>query len=161
MVNSCTRTYRDLFFADAFEYRGLMYLDRQQFKEALADANELIRLKPNYRIAYDVRATCYYKMNEPAKALADFEKCIEIKPDDHRSYNNKGTILMNSFQKYDEAMAAINMAISIQPVNYYFLNRSICYFKKGDIVKAREDALRAQQLGTVVTDAYKASLQLK
>jgi tetratricopeptide (TPR) repeat protein len=147
--------------APAFEYRGLMYLDRQQFKEALADANELIRLKPNYRIAYDVRATCYYKMNEPAKALADFEKCIEIKPDDHRSYNNKGTILMNSFQKYDEAMAAINMAISIQPVNYYFLNRSICYFKKGDIVKAREDALRAQQLGTVVTDAYKASLQLK
>jgi hypothetical protein len=147
--------------APAFEYRGLMYLDRQQFKEALADANELIRLKPDYRIGYDMRATSYYKMNEPAKALADYEKCIEIKPDDHRSYNNKGSILMNTFQKYDEAMVAFNKAISIQRVNYYFLNRSICYFKMNDIVKAREDALRAQQLGTVVTDAYKASLQLK
>jgi len=147
--------------APAFEYRGLMYLDRQQFKEAFADANELIRLKPNYRIGYDTRATCYYKMNEPAKALADYEKCIEIKPDDHSFYSNKGTLLMNSFQKYDEAMVAFNKAISIQPVNYYFLNRSICYFKLKDIVKAREDALRAEQLGTVVTDAYKASLQLK
>ena len=145
----------------AFEYRGLMYLDRQQFKEGFADANELVRLAPNYRIGYDMRATCYVKMNEPAKALADYEKCIEIKPDDHRSYNNKGTILMNSFQKYDEALAALNKAISIQPVNYYFLNRSICYFKMKDMVRAREDALRAQQLGTVVTDAYKASLQLK
>jgi hypothetical protein len=29
------------------------------------------------------------------------------------------------------------------------------------MAKAREDALRAQQLGTVVTDSYKASLQLK
>jgi len=147
--------------APAFEYRGLMYTDRQQFKEALADANELIRLKPNYRTGYDIRATCYYKMNEPAKALADYDKCIEIKPDDHRSYNNKGSILMNSFQKPNEALAAFNKAISIQPVNYYFLNRSICYFKMNDMAKAREDALRAQQLGTVVTDSYKASLQLK
>ena len=147
--------------APAFEYRGLMNVDRQQFKEAFADANELIRLKPNYRIGYDIRAICYYNMNEPAKALADYNKCIEIKPDDHRSYNNRGTLLMNSFQKYDEALAAFNKAISIQPVNYYFLNRSICYFKMKDTAKAREDALRAQQLGTVVTDAYKASLQLK
>ena len=68
---------------------------------------------------------------------------------------------MNSFQKYDEALAALNKAISIQPVNYYFLNRSICYFKMNNIAKAREDALIAEKGGTVVTDAYKASLQLK
>jgi hypothetical protein len=147
--------------APAFEYRGLMYLDRQQFKEALVDANELIRLKPNYRIAYDMRATCYYRLNEPAKALADYEKCIELKPDDHRSFNNKGSILMNTYQKYEEALAAMNTAINMQPVNYYFLNRSICYFRMNNIQKAREDALRAQQLGTTVSDSYKASLQIK
>ena len=147
--------------APAFEYRGLMYLDRQQFNEAFADANELIRLKPNYRIGYDIRATCYFKLNDPAKALADYDKCISIKPDDHRSYNNRGTILMNSFQKYNEALNEFNKAISIQPVNYYYLNRSICYYKMNNTAKAREDAITAMQLGTVVTDAYKASLQLK
>lgn len=147
--------------APAFEYRGLMYLDRQQFKEAFADANELIRLKPDYRLGYDIRATCYYKMNEPEKALADYEKCIELKPDDHRSYNNKGSILMNSFQKHEEALAAINTAINMSPVNYYFLNRSICYFRMGNIEKAREDALRAEQLGTTVSDGYKLSLEIK
>ncbi|HET6767128.1 MAG TPA: hypothetical protein VFH08_07010 [Chitinophagaceae bacterium] len=147
--------------APAFEYRGLMYLDRQQFNEAFADANELIRLKPDYRIGYDIRATCYFKLNEPAKALADYDKCILLKPDDHRSYNNRGTLLMNSFQKYNEALNEFNKAISIQPVNYYYLNRSICYYKMNNIAKAREDAIMAMQLGSAVTDAYKANLQLK
>jgi Tfp pilus assembly protein PilF len=108
-----------------------------------------------------MRATCYYRLNDPAKALADYDMCVKIQPDDHRSYNNKGTILMNSFQKFNEAMSEFNKAISIQPVNYYFLNRSICYFKMKDIARAREEALKAESLGTVVTDAYKTSLQLK
>ena len=147
--------------APAFEYRGLMYLDRQQFKEALADANQLITLKPDYRIGYDMRATCYYRLNQPEKALADYNKCIQIKPDDHRSYNNIGTLYMNVFQKYNEAIAEFNKAISIQPVGYYYLNRSICYFRMKNIPKAREDAIKASQMGTVVADSYKASLQLQ
>ncbi|HEY5772511.1 MAG TPA: hypothetical protein VIS75_07780 [Chitinophagaceae bacterium] len=147
--------------APAFEYRGLMYLDRQQFKEGLADANELIRLKPDYRIGYDMRATCYYKMNEPAKALADYDKCVEIKPDDHRSINNRGSIYMNSFQKYNEALNEFNKAITINPQAGYFLNRSICYYKMGDMQKAKEDALIASQRGAVIPDNYKSLLQLK
>src|SRR6186713_27755 len=147
--------------APAFEYRGLMYLDRQQFKEAFADANELIRLKPNYRIGYDMRATCYYKMNEPAKALADYDKCVEIKPDDHRSINNRGSLYMNSFQKYNEALNEFIKAINISPQASYILNRSICYYKMGNMQKAKEDALIASQGGAVIPDNYKSLLQLK
>jgi tetratricopeptide (TPR) repeat protein len=147
--------------APAFEYRGLMYLDRQQFKEGLADANELIRLKPDYRIGYDMRATCYYKMNEPAKALADYDKCVEIKPDDHRSINNRGSLYMNSFQKYNEALNEFNKAININPQASYILNRSICYYKMGNMQKAKEDALIASQRGAVIPDNYRSLLQLK
>jgi protein O-mannosyl-transferase len=147
--------------APAFEYRGLMYLDRQQFKEALADANELIRLKPNYRIGYDMRATCYYKMNEPAKALADYNRCVEIKPDDHRSINNRGSLYMNSFQKYNEALNEFNKAINLNPQPSYILNRSICYYKMGNMQKAKEEALIASQRGAVIPDNYKSLLQLK
>src|SRR6186713_593873 len=147
--------------APAFEFRGLMYSDRQQFKEALADANELIRLKPDYRTGYDLRATCYYKMNEPAKALADYDKCVEIKPDDHRSINNRGSLYMNSFQKYNEALIEFNKAIDISPQANYILNRSICYYKLGNMEKAKEDALRASKGGAVIPDNYKSLLQLK
>jgi tetratricopeptide (TPR) repeat protein len=147
--------------APAFEYRGLMYLDRQQIKEAFADANELIRLKPDYRIGYDIRATAFYKMNEPAKALADYTRCIEIKPDDHRSYNNRGAVYMNSFQKYNEALSEFTKAIEISPLGNYYLNRSVCYFRMGNITKAREEASIAAQRGAVIPDSFKALLQSK
>ena len=145
--------------APAFEYRGLMYLDRQKIDSAFEDANALIRLKPNSRIAYDMRATCYYKMNEPAKALADYTKCIEIKPDDHRSYSNRGSIYMNSFQKYNEALADFAKAININPLPGYYLNRSICYYKMGNLAKAKEEALIASRGGAVIPDNYKFILK--
>jgi len=147
--------------APAFEYRGLMYSDRQQFKEAFADANELIRLKPNYRAGYDLRAACYYKMNEPAKALADYNKCIEIKPDDHRSYNNRGSIYLNSFKKYNEALNEFNIAINLSSQASYILNRSVCYYRLGNMQKAKEDALIASRGGAAIPDNYKSLLQLK
>ena len=146
--------------APAFEFRGLMHLDRLQYKEAFADANELIRLRPDYRIGYDIRGACYFRMNEPAKALADFDKCILLKPDDHRSYNNRATINLNFYQKYNEALADINKAIEINPLGNYYLNRSVCYFKMGDVKRAREDALMAMQKGQAVPEQYKSSLQL-
>jgi len=141
--------------APAFEYRGLMYLDRQQFKEALADANELIRLKPNYRIAYDMRATCYYKLNDPAKALADYERCVSINPKDHRSYYNIGIIQTYSFQKYDEALKAYTTAIDINPLANYYVYRAICYHKMGNLAKAKDDAMMAKQKGGVFPNDYK------
>jgi len=139
----------------AFEYRGLMNVDRQQFKEALADANELIRLKPNYRIAYDMRATCYFKMNEPAKALADYEKCVSINPKDHRSHYNIGIIQMYTFQKYDEALKGFTTAIDINPLANYYVYRAICYHKMGNLAKAKEDAMIARQKGGVFPNDYK------
>jgi Flp pilus assembly protein TadD len=145
--------------APAFEYRGLMYLDRGMIDSAFEDANALIRLKPNYRIGYDIRATCYSKRNEHAKALADYEKCISINPNDHRSHYNKAIILMYTFQKYKEALQAFSTAININPLGKYYVYRAICYYKMGDSVKAKEDAFTAKQKGTEMPADFKFILQ--
>jgi lipoprotein NlpI len=83
------------------------------------------------------------------------------KPDDHRSINNLASIYMNSFQKYNEAIIEFNRAINLNPQASYILNRSICYYKMGNMQKAKEDALMASQKGAVITDSYKTLLQLK
>jgi hypothetical protein len=145
--------------APAYECRGLMYLDRKQFKEALADANELIRIKPNNRMGYDIRATSYYKLNEPLKALADYDKCIAISPTDHRSHYNRGLILMYTVKNYDESLKAFTTAINILPLANYYLYRSMCYNSMGNVAKAKEDALIAKQKGAVFPDDYKYILQ--
>ena len=61
----------------------------------------------------------------------------------------------------DSTFNEFNKAISINPQASYFLNRSICYYKMGNMQKAKEDALIASQRGAVIPDNYKSLLKLK
>jgi tetratricopeptide (TPR) repeat protein len=147
--------------AAGFEKRSLIYLGLGMPDSALADADALVKYAPNNKIGYDVRGTVYFGRKEPQKAMENYNKCIEINPEDHRSYNNRGTIYMNFYQQYPQALTEFNKAISINPLGNYLLNRSICYYRMGNMAKAREDAMAAAQKGTVLQDSYKSLLQLK
>ena len=93
--------------------------------------------------------------NEPSKALADFDTCISIKPDYDAALNNHGTVLVNSFQKYTEALTDFNKAISINPDGSYYLNRSVCNYKLGNISNAKADAQTAVKKGTAIPDNFR------
>ena len=147
--------------APGYEKRSLIYIGLGMPNEALSDADSLVKYAPNNKIGYDVRGTVYFGRNEPQKAMENYNKCIEINPEDHRSYSNRGTIYMNFYQQYPQALAEFNKAINISPLGSYILNRSICYYRMGDIAKAKEDALAAIQKGTPIQDSYKSLLQLK
>jgi tetratricopeptide (TPR) repeat protein len=99
-------------------------------------------------------------MNEPLKALNDFDSCISIKPDYDGALNNRGTVLVNSFQRYAEALIDFNKAISINPDGNYFLNRSVCNYRLGNTDRAKADAMMAAQKGVVIPDNYRKLLNL-
>ena len=102
------------------------------------------------------------KTNKPAIKMEN------LKPSRDRSFwfwlfgvfGNYGTLLFNKFKHYNEAIADFTRAIELNPKGEYFYNRSNCYFRMGDIVKAQSDALIAIQKGFIIPDAYKSSLQL-
>jgi tetratricopeptide (TPR) repeat protein len=147
--------------ATGFEKRGLIFVELGNMDKALADADSLVKYDPDNKIGYDIRGTVYFNRNEPEKAMENYNRCIEINPEDHRSYNNRGTIYLNFYKQYQQALAELNKAININPLANYILNRSVCYYKMGDMIKAKEDALLASQKGAVIPDNYKAILQLK
>lgn len=147
-------------FAPAYECRGLMYLDRGQIREAFAEADSLVLYAPKNKLGYDIRGTAWYKMGDNEKAFADFNKCIELSPEHHRAISNRGTVLLNYYKRYNEALADFNKAISIKPMPNYFLNRAICYFQMGNITMAKQEALKAQELGVKIPDNFKTQLQL-
>jgi hypothetical protein len=144
--------------APAYEFRGLMHLDRGEFNEALTAANELIRLKPDYRLAYDIRATAYFKLGQTEKALEDYRKCTQLSATDHRSFYNIGLILY-SFKRYDEAISNLTIAINISPLGNYYVYRALCYQKKSDTSNAKADVLNASQRGAVIPAELKPLLQ--
>jgi tetratricopeptide (TPR) repeat protein len=146
--------------AKGYEQRALIYSDLKKDKEAFADANSLIQLDPENKLGYYIRGTLYAGMNEIDKGLSDFNKAILISPDYHQALSNRGTLFLNYYKKYPEALADFNEAIRLNPQGNYFLNRSICYYKMGDAVKAKDDAQTALQKGTAIPANYRQMLNL-
>lgn len=147
--------------AAGYEKRGLIYLGLGMLNEALADGEALVKRDPKNKIGYDIRGTVYFRFNQPEKAMANYDSCILLKPDDHRSYSNRGTIYLNYYQKFREALQEYNSAIRISPLGSYYLNRSICYYRLGDLARAKADADTAMQKGAAIPDNLKNVLQIK
>ena len=115
--------------------------------------------KTDYEI-YDSLAYVFYMSNMPDSALFYWSKGLKINPNFHQAYSNRGTVLSNSFQRYDEALHDFNKAIELNSKGDYYLNRSITYFKMGNIELAKKDALEAKRLGTKISEAYAIALKI-
>lgn len=146
--------------AAGYEKRALIYLDLKKDKEAFDDVNSLLRVDPINKLGYYVRGTLYAGRNEVDKGLADFNKALSISADYHQALNNRGTLYLNYYKKYPEALSDFNEAIRLSPQGNYFLNRSICYYKLGDMPKAKADAQTAREKGASIPDNYRQILNL-
>ena len=146
--------------AKGYENRQNIYLRLNKDTLALADANSLIRLEPRNRLGYYTKGSVYQRFNMPDSALASFNKCLEISPNTDFALNNRGSILFNNYQKYNEALADFNRAIQINPSGDYYLNRSYCYYRLGQIDKAKADVTVALQKNIPVPENYRQLLNL-
>jgi len=146
--------------AKGYENRQNIYLRLNKDTLALADANSLIRLEPRNRLGYYTRGAVYQRFNKPDSALLSFNKCLELSPNTDFALNNRGSILFNSYQKYNEALADFNKAIQLNPNGDYYLNRSYCYYRLGQIDKAKADANVAIQKNITVPENYRQLLKL-
>ena len=127
----------------------------------MADADMLLRFEPQNSHAYYTKAVVYMRTNKPDSALANFDRSLAIKPNAENVLNNRGSLLFNSFQRYNEALNDFTKAIAINPQGEYFYHRSLCYYKLGDVARARADATIASQKGIVLPESYKPILQSK
>jgi len=147
--------------APAYENREFIFYNLARYNEAISDATTLIKLDPENPLGYAIRGASYVYLNEPGKALTDLNKSLSINPDNVFALENRALLFYNSFKKYAEAITDFTNAININPQQgSYYLNRSYCYYRLGDFVKAKSDAQLALQKGIVLPENYKVSLQL-
>ena len=105
-----------------------------------------------------MRGASYDYLNQPEQAKDDYTKCISLFPDNEFAYVNRGAILFEE-NRYKEALDDFNKAISLSPGGNYYLNRSYCYFKLGDLIKAKEDMQTAIRKGETVSVEYQNALK--
>ena len=144
----------------AYVNRQNIYLLLGKDSLAMTDAETLLKLEPSNSQAFYTKGFAYMRFDREDSSLFWFNKSIEADPNADWVLNSRGTLLFNKFKRYNEAIADFTRAIELNPKGEYFYNRSNCYFRMGDIAKAKSDALIALQKGFIIPDAYKSSLQL-
>jgi hypothetical protein len=146
--------------AKGYENRQNIYLRLSKYPEALADASKLIRLEPDNHLGYYAKGYVYIQYNMIDSAMFYFNKCLEVNPNTDIALNSRGSLLLNHYKKYREAIADFDRAIRINPKGDYYLNRSYCYYYLGEMEKARADAIQAMEKGITLREDYKHMIGL-
>jgi len=156
-----------------FNYNKAILIDPSRaaplFQRVIEDCSVIIDRKPNRPKAkpnerdniYYMRAVSYEALNQYEKALQDLNACLSTHPDDDEVLYRRGSLLVNHFSKFAEALADLDRAIQINPQGRYYLNRSICYFNLGNMVNARADAETALQKGVALPEKYQIELDAR
>jgi tetratricopeptide (TPR) repeat protein len=135
--------------APAYGNRGVVYDELGKSELAISDYSKAIEIDPNYESAYYNRGTVYGKELEKYElAISDYSKAIEIDPNYADAYSNRGTVYGKELGKYELAISDYSKAIEIDPnLASAYSNRGVAYALSGNLKKAKEDAIRASQLG--------------
>jgi len=108
--------------AQAFYNRGNSKDNSGHYREAIADYNQAIKLKPDFAYAYHNRGFVKSKLKDHKGAIADYNQAIKLKPDYANAYSNRGAS-KNKLKDYKGAIADYNKVIELKPDAYAYYNR--------------------------------------
>ena len=74
---------------------GTLFFRKGKLDKAIADYDEVIRLKRDFALAYNNRGNAYRAKKSYRKAIRDYNKAISLKIDYAAAYNNRGIACYN------------------------------------------------------------------
>src|SRR5262249_28354260 len=72
--------------------RAMAYSAKQQFEQAMADANRAVQTDPKYAFAYYARSLVYVRQNDLDRSLAELNRALEIDQKFARAFEGRGSI---------------------------------------------------------------------
>jgi tetratricopeptide (TPR) repeat protein len=131
--------------------------DKGDYKGALADYNQVLRIDPKYALAYNNRG--YLKMqrlNDVNGALADFNRSISINPTFATAYNNRAFLKEDKLNDFNGALADYGKSLQIDPTDAkVYNNRGLLKAEKiNDIKGAVADYSKAIAVDPKYFNAY-------
>ncbi|MGB4536002.1 MAG: tetratricopeptide repeat protein [Tenuifilaceae bacterium] len=117
--NSFAQLNKSYFFNQARQQLG-----KEQFPEAIASLNHIIRVDTTIAEVWFLRGVAKYYLNDLHGALSDFNKTILHNPVYSQAYLYRAVVL-SQFAKYNQAFMDYEMAIDLRP------NSPDAYYSRG------------------------------
>jgi tetratricopeptide (TPR) repeat protein len=129
-----------------YSNRGVAYMQRGNFEQALSDLTCAIELKPDYALAYYNRGSLYDRMRKFQRAIQDFSMALQLNPSFVSAYNNRGSAFVRSGD-YPRAIQDYSQLLILRPgFVTALLGRAVAYAKLKDFQYALQDCEAASQL---------------
>jgi len=144
-----------VFSAFDHNFRGLTFNALKQYKKALVDLNQAIRMDPNYAHFFLLnRSNTYIALKESTKSLEDLNRAIELHPEYAKAYSNRG-LLFDDLQQFEMAFADFDRAIELDPSEpSFYSNRGNTYKDIKQFEKALADFNHAIELNPYDATIY-------
>lgn len=140
--------------AENYLERGKNYAAKGNYKSAVADYNESIKINPANGIAYYHRAKALEELGEIDKAISDYGSMIAFKTDLRKAYYNRGTLFMDKNSFY-LAIEDFNKSLTIDPkYAHAYYNRGLSYYNLNNFDKAIADYSQVIYVNNQNADAY-------
>ena len=140
--------------AFAHNFRGLAYVDKGQYRMAMADYNSAINLDKNFVEAFNNRGNLYVNMGRYSQALQDYNEALSHDPKYFNAYYNRGILHLRS-NELDEAISDFTQAInSKSDIADAFNKRGVAFSFKGEYKKSFADFTQALKLNNNFAEAY-------
>jgi len=132
--------------ATAYFYRGNGYYFLKQYRRAIQDYNEAIRLNPRYAVAYANRGSAYGDLKQYPRAIQDQTEAIRLIPGFALAYYNRGSTY-DDLKQYRRAIQDYNKAIRLNPrYAIAYGNRGVAFERLGRRKEAIRDYRQALRL---------------
>jgi tetratricopeptide (TPR) repeat protein len=140
--------------AEAYYNKGNEKSASGDFKGAIADYSEAIKLSPDLVSAWYNRGTAKANTGDMKGAIKDFDKAISLKPDYFSAYKNRGSAKMKS-DNIDGALVDFDAAIRLDPTaaSVWFMRGQV-KLQQGHTAGGCSDLVKALDLGDKRAQTY-------
>ncbi|MEI6767055.1 MAG: tetratricopeptide repeat protein [Bacteroidota bacterium] len=141
-------------FAEAYNLRGLLKLERRFYKFALQDFITASSIDKEYAEAFYNKANLYRIYRSMPEAMGAYDTALMLKPDFSEAWLNRG-VANDIWGHYKEAILDFNKAIELSPDNTeIWLDRGIVKGKLKDYKGSLEDLKSALKLNPAYGKAW-------
>lgn len=126
-------------FANAFNYRGIVWGELHEYDRAIADFEQAARLLPSDFLVFNNLGNAFTAKGEFARAIENYSRAVELRPEYAQAYYNRAAAYL-SLDDQIHALADYDEAIRLQPTyGIAYSNRGSLNLIRGEVELAISD----------------------